>query len=121
MFKQTISKELGSVIREVAEDCDIQIHDDYSGRYMYGATCLGLSLEGSASSLFAAFIRGLKNADNHTMEEAAEMFDDMKTDNLGLGTILYFPGWKFDESESEGKDKEPEEDEEYLYFSIDSH
>lgn len=118
MFKQTISKELSNVIREVAEDCDIQIHDDYSGRYMYGATCLGLSVEGSASSLFAAFIRGLKNADNHIMEEAAEMFDDMKTDTLGLGTIFYFPGWGL--NEGEGECEEPEEDEEYLYFTIHS-
>lgn len=76
---------------------------------MYGATCLSLSFEGYADSLFAAFIRELENAESSTIEEAAEIFDDMSSDNLGLGTIFYFPGWKFDESEGEDEDSEDDE------------
>lgn len=109
MFQQTISEELSSVIREVAEDCDITIHKDYSGRFMYGATCLGLSFEGSAGSLFAAFIRELEAFGEYVNEEAAEMFEAMRSDNLGLGTIFYFPGWKFDESEGEDEDSDDED------------
>lgn len=110
MYQNTISKELQDVITRISGDCDITIHEDYSGRFMYGATCLGLSFEGSAGSLFAAFIRELENAESSTVEEAAEMFDDMRSDNLGLGTIYYFPGWKFDESEGEDEDSEDDED-----------
>ena len=110
MYQNTISKELQEIITRISEDCDITIHEDYSGRFMYGSTCLGLSFEGSAGSLFAAFIRELENAKSSTVEEAAEMFDDMRSDNLGLGTIFYFPGWKFDESEVEDEDSEDDED-----------
>lgn len=110
MYQNTISKELQEVITRISEDCDITIHEDYSGRFMYGSTCLGLSFEGSAGSLFAAFIRELENAESSTVEEAAEMFEAMRSDNLGLGTIFYFPGWKFDESEGEDEDSEDDED-----------
>ena len=109
MYQNTISKELKEAIERISEDCDITIHEDYSGRFMYGATCLGLSFEGSAGSLFAAFIRELENAESSTVEEAAEMFDDMRSDNLGLGTIYYFPGWKFEESEDEDEDSGDED------------
>lgn len=110
MYQNTISKELTEVIARISEDCDITIHEDYSGRFMYGATCLGLSFEGSAGSLFAAFIRELETYGEYVNEEAAEMFDDMRSDNLGLGTIFYFPCWKFDESEGEDEDSEDDED-----------
>ena len=110
MYQNTISNELKEIITRISEDCDITIHEDYSGRFMYGSTCLGLSFEGSAGSLFAAFIRELENAESSTVEEVAEMFEAMRSDNLGLGTIFYFPGWKFDESEGEDEDSEDDVD-----------
>lgn len=70
----------------------------YSGRAMYGKECLGIE----CGSVSAFMVEILENADN--MDEVREIADalrNMRSDNMGLGMIVYFPGIPFVESEED--------------------
>jgi len=62
-----------------------QVYFGYSGRGMYGATCFGVSLDRSSDLL--AF--GVELACSNP--ELAKALGDMRTDDLGLGIIAYWP------------------------------
>lgn len=108
MYQNTISPALTKQIHQICDDCDISLTTDYSGRGMYGKTCFGLIYGGSVGQLCACFLRGL---DDDTMDEMADLFDEMRTDSMGYDTIYYFPGWTLDEDE-DSEDDEDWDDEE---------
>jgi hypothetical protein len=68
------------------------IHSNYSGRGMYGAECIGFVIDGSIGS--AAMRLGIALNIVLGEEKATDLVDRVKSDNMGLGTILYFPGVK---------------------------
>ena len=70
------------------------VHDDYSGRGMYGDTCLGISIDrGQPNALLIA--NAMVNAIDTGLDPAellAELSDvDYASDDLGLGSIIYWP------------------------------
>jgi hypothetical protein len=71
MKKSTVDK-----IRKLAEDGFGEIYEDYSGRNMYGATCIGISTDNPDALIEEAASRGIKGA---------------KKDNLGKNYIVYWP------------------------------
>lgn len=58
---------------------DAEVHEDYSGRGMYGRTCVGIST--NAPGVVIGFLLAEANVD----------FDDLpdSTDSMGLSTIYY--------------------------------
>jgi hypothetical protein len=66
----------------------------YSGRGMYGEHCLGVDLDRNQSvfELIADLIKS--DARNHPAAFAA-LIRALRIDDLGLGTIAYFPTAKF--------------------------
>ena len=112
MFVNQISTELSNLIRQTAEDCNMQIREDYSGRGMFGRTCFGLVYSGTAGQLCACFLRAMDDDGTGTAQELADLLDDMRTDSMGYDTIYYFPGWELEESEDpKDEDWDDEEDE----------
>lgn len=68
----------------------------YSGRGMYGETCIGFTTDRNLGNAFADLISSLAHSsDSVNMEELADAFRSMQTDSMGLGTIVYFPGIEF--------------------------
>jgi len=75
------------------EDCDVinDVRTDYSGRGMYGATCLGFTTS-EPENLMMEIGTWL-----HLREEADDDFDlrlpftRSATDSMGLSTIIYWP------------------------------
>lgn len=71
----------------------------YSGRSMYGDECLAVSV-GRNISIGQFFSNVLYTVDaigeDDTLITIADMIHDMKTDNMGLGTVFYFPGVPFE-------------------------
>lgn len=63
----------------------------YSGRGMGGETCLAVDGD-TLGSLFANVLETLDSEEN---EIAAHAFRGVRTDNLGLGAIVYFPSIAF--------------------------
>lgn len=97
---KTVSVKLANAIREI-EAADIRIHEDYSGRGMFGEKCFALSCDGSIGVLLSDLLRAVACEGSEAVEELADMFESMRTDSLGLGKIYYFPGWILPESEDE--------------------
>jgi hypothetical protein len=73
---------------KIASTSHTKIYDGYSGRGMYGETCVGFTVRNSrnAAALTAAIVRTLDD------DVADAMIGRLNTDSLGMGTIVYFPG-----------------------------
>ena len=86
MTKKIISEPLAEVIAEYAED----VHLTYSGRGMYGDTCYGFS--GDVARIIGDVLQDIADMPD-PIRQFGEMLSISRRDNMGLGTILYFPGW----------------------------
>lgn len=70
---------------------ELSFYREYSGRGMYGATCLGISVNGNASTtMFMLAVREVLG-----LEDTVYLANAMRSDNMGYDTIVYFPGWTF--------------------------
>jgi hypothetical protein len=83
---------------------------NYSGRGQYGKTCLAVELgEGQLGEVMADLMMwcGEQNGSDACYETAhaiSQAVKRMKTDSMGLGSVLYFPGVSF---EADGKTEVP--------------
>lgn len=81
------------------------ISNDYSGRSMYGRECFGVTLKNDADMLlFMLELADVLEDDRETVKELAQ---NMRSDNMGLDYIYYFPGWELEGA----PDPEDDEDE----------
>ena len=71
----------------------------YSGRGMFGRTCVGVSLD--ADSDFAKIIRAAGDCDT-----AADLFEARRTETLGHGVIVYWPDFPWMEVDESGLEPE---------------
>lgn len=80
----------------------LRVTDKYSGRFMYGKLCFGITVSQLATALYdvSEALREIiiteNRADLDLAKEAADMLEDgelteFKTDNMGLDYIVYFP------------------------------
>lgn len=75
-----------------------QIRDDYSGRYMYGQTCIGVV--GESPATYVQFLFSLAEVlyEDDLYEQRdfiLDMVDRMHMDNMGRSAMIYyFPGYK---------------------------
>lgn len=69
-------ENLESLLAEIAAEADGTVYRDYSGRFMFGTTCVGIEGDNLAAILEAAGARGLRCA---------------RHDQLGKGWIVYWP------------------------------
>lgn len=74
-----MKKSQGQIIRDMANEGLGRLEENYSGRGMYGATCIGLIVDSAMDTIEEAASRGLKGA---------------CSDNLGKGYIVYWPSVK---------------------------
>lgn len=67
----------------------------YSGRGMYGATCVGVYLDASLPATAFGILFGAAIVDHDDTMSAvdvlAEVTRDLRTDSMGLGTVVYWP------------------------------
>lgn len=79
-------KTVREALEEVcdASDTEAKIYENYSGRGMYGKTCIGVSCDryDDIKIIERAAVQGLSGA---------------KMDSLGMGTIVYWPEFQGDE------------------------
>jgi hypothetical protein len=73
-------------------DGDECIDLSYSGRGMYGKTCVGLRTD-SVREAVAVLVKCATNYGSDGGDELAEeMAARLTTDSMGMGVIVYFPG-----------------------------
>lgn len=70
----------------------------YSGRGMYGRSCLGVETD-DLGDLFAAVLEELEGEED--TQDVQLAFKSMRTDALGRGTIVYFPAVAYDDDDDE--------------------
>ncbi len=82
---------------DAAQAIDGDVRLNYGGRGMYGTECPGITIDGGNPEVRLAFAltRAMADVDGLDLDEALDVaediFDGLRTDNMGLGTILYFP------------------------------
>jgi hypothetical protein len=90
-----------SKIQEICELEGLKTRS-YSGRGMYGASCLGVDVS-REKELIRALV---EHVDDENREEVQEAIGLMTVDSMGRDIIVYFPGIKYVD------ELEPFEDEE---------
>ena len=74
----------------VNENNQYELYENYSGRCMFGRTCLGVIVQQNDS--FMDFIIKLtKYLDDNDVDDVDFKLEGATYDNLGLDTIVYFP------------------------------
>ena len=68
---------------QIADNCaaDVEVREDYSGRGMYGETCVGLVVEDTADLLATGFAAAEEGIDYRALPK--------RTDSMGRSIIVY--------------------------------
>ena len=83
-----------------------RVRADYSGRGMYGKTCIGVEsaygsvYEGAVKLALMMVLSGDPHREDLSWYEVRDLMDalpDSRSDSMGMGMILYFPGLTIEE------------------------
>lgn len=76
-----------------AQGIEVDVRTDYSGRGMYGATCVGFVIPNRIPHIFAlANAMGDVLIVDGNLTEYDRIAELIEQDHMGLDTIIYFPG-----------------------------
>jgi hypothetical protein len=100
MNKQLDTEEM-EIIQDLAAEYDGEIHA-YSGRGMYGDRCLGVTVHGDTFAF--VLMLGAQLADYGYLALAEKLAAKVCTDDMGRGTVVYFPGIGVIDMDDEGDD-----------------
>jgi hypothetical protein len=90
-------------IQRAIEDADFETRS-YSGRGMYGKSCLAVSADDPVEVVAKAM--AAVAADNGVdLWDLAEKISNARTDSMGRGIVIYWPGIPYD-----GPDEDDEEE-----------
>lgn len=100
----TITEDQVELILDALDSFGVKVDDDtikrgYSGRVMFGKTCMGIVLDDDADVLKLGM--ALHKAFGDDDDTAERLADAARSDNLGRSTIYYFPGWNVEESDGD--------------------
>lgn len=71
---------------------------DYSGRFMYGDRCLGVSGDNALSIVIETIAEFARNAETtDEVVDFVERLGNVRSDSLGLGQIVYFPSIEWED------------------------
>jgi len=81
-------------ISDFCEAHGYSFHEDYSGRGMYGQSCIGISFRNASG--FQIGVELALHLMEHCEDDAPNLLEELtrqyREDQLGLGSIIYFPG-----------------------------
>lgn len=94
-MKIEITEEQYSDFEDIIINLDGDPHRDYSGRGMYGESCIGFKTYDPMRAMFQLGIESeICDANVAWLQRA-----NFRTDSMGKGTIVYFPNIKVTEDE----------------------
>jgi hypothetical protein len=79
-----------AIIKFVEGQEEYKLYEDYSGRFMYGAKCLGVIIR-SGCSYMEFLIQLTTFMCENDVDDANLELSGVNADSLGLDTIVYFP------------------------------
>lgn len=83
-------KNVAELIRDFCENEGHDYRGDYSGRFMYGRTCVGVVTDENVIALTVALFRHLID-EGMDADIVEDLLKDARTDNMGLSMIVYWP------------------------------
>mgnify|MGYP003533288648 FL=1 len=112
-----MEKSNETIFKDAIEDTGYSVRS-YSGRGMYGKSCLGFETTRYQNSIqaVAEIIGNLAETcrfdEELELQDFIEMFSDVQQDSLGLGQIIYFPDIAWEKDWEESDTEEEDEDDE---------
>lgn len=100
-------------IRDVADEMGVTRDPKYSGRAMYGTTCIALYLDNWEQPYEVMFKLGAINESEENPETTQELFN-VRLDSWGHGCVMYWPdipGLREGETEDPSCNEKDEDDE----------
>jgi hypothetical protein len=84
---------LQKVIRETCEESgEVQFHNEYGGRGMYGKLCVGISgPKGLCIAVIAAVLKHANGNEDEDFSDTVDMLLSFQQDQMGMDVILYWP------------------------------
>ena len=74
----------------VAVNEGYELYEKYSGRFMFGRTCLGVVVK-NGYSYMDFLVKLTQYLDENHVDDADLMLEGAAVDALGMDTIVYFP------------------------------
>ncbi|MBV6513918.1 MAG: hypothetical protein FMNOHCHN_03500 [Ignavibacteriaceae bacterium] len=82
----TLTNDQLNDFENLAWDIGGEVYENYSGRGMYGKTCMGITVEELENCLFR-----LGRMSGELDSELSKALENFRTDSLGRSFIIYFP------------------------------
>lgn len=103
-------------LKEWIDDTGELTAESYSGRAMYGARCVSVTIEqhenpyGAIAAICLSAVASASDQDEaeDRMEALSVMMTRTRSDNMGLGTVLYWPDKTWPKSADEHADEDDE-------------
>ena len=106
-----ISTEAFEALKDAAESHDGSVLSDYSGRGMFGATCLAITCS-SLNDLIRTILKAQELAGGPTdITDYILNGGNMRQDSLGRDMVYYFPGLSVEGLDREEEVRFPDESE----------
>ncbi len=86
-----LTPEQMQILLDFANDLEAQIRFNYSGRGMYGKECVGF-ITNMSVAVFCMKLAIILCQNHNQSILAVDLANNVKTDNMGKDTIVYFPG-----------------------------
>lgn len=105
-------EKLQEVIKQACENLDVKFYNGYSGRGMYGDSCIGVT--GSLQDAMAVIAESIKQVKDNpvTGMDFAWVVDallNFREDRLGRDTIVYWEELRPLDEESQEEDENPDD------------
>lgn len=91
----TITALYADQITEFLENVidDVSFREDYSGRGMWGKTCIGWTSDSRSFPLYMGAALAVVLGESH----ADALLRNAAIDSMGIGMIIYFSSWSLEE------------------------
>ena len=95
-----LAKKFEQALIRLSSSFDMDVRPNYSGRGMFGKTCLGIDTDHSAFVVAVNVVNAIhdmQDIDENERELLLEEVEGTRQDNMGLGYIYYWHGISYDE------------------------
>lgn len=84
-------ENIKELIKDFCDDEGLNYRDDYSGRGMYGRSCVAVDCDNPLETLSGIFAYLVDSDDDIEGCDVQFSLGEPKQDSMGMGSILYFP------------------------------
>lgn len=92
-------ENIKEVIKDYCDDEGLNYREDYSGRGMYGRSCVAVDCDNPLETLSGIFAYLVDSDDNIEGCDVQFSLGEPRQDSMGMGNILYFPKLRTEDKE----------------------